>query len=324
MQSCSHPAAECEVLFPAFDYISGETFQVARCRTCAQVVTTPVPADIGKYYPAGYYGDKQGRRFPAVMEWLQEKLYAWRSGQVLRRLQRKNAKVLDIGCGRGLLLRAFQRNGCDVTGTEFSEGAGRFAREVLKLPVRVGLLRELNFPDNSFDVVVMWHVLEHVSDPRPTVAEVSRILRPGGLFLVAVPDFGSLEARLTKAGWFHLDCPRHLSHHTRASLARILGEAGLSPTWVSSLAPEYDTFSFVQSLLNWLGGRPNLLYNWLRGQRAKVIGGKKAYGSAVATLLLTPVLGVISLPATLLLALLGQGATLTITAVKKSPPRKLP
>jgi len=324
MQPCPHPDAECEEVFPAFDYISGETFQLARCRRCAQVVTVPVPADIGRYYPAGYYGDANGRRFPAVMEWLQEKLYAWRSAQVLRRLQRKNAKVLDVGCGRGLLLRAFQRYGCDVTGTEFSEGAGRFAREVLKLPVRVGLLRELNFPDNSFDVVVMWHVLEHVSDPRPTVAEVSRILRPGGLFLVAVPNFGSPEARLTRAGWFHLDCPRHLSHHTRESLARILGEAGLEPAWTSSLAPEYDNFSFVQSLLNWFGVRSNLLYNWLRGQRAKVIGANRHLGSIVATLLLAPVLGGISVPATLLLALAGQGATLTITAVKKSPARKLP
>ncbi len=320
MQSCPHPAAGAETIFPAFDYISGETFQVARCRQCGQVVTLPVPADIGRYYPAGYYGDKQGRRFPAMMEWLQEKLYAWRSGQVLRRLKRKNAKVLDVGCGRGLLLRAFQRNGCDVTGTEFSDGACRFAREVLKLPVRVGLLLELNFPDNSFDVVVMWHVLEHVSDPRPTLAEVSRILRPGGLFLVAVPNFGSPEARLTKAGWFHLDSPRHLSHHTHASLSKILGEAGLSPAWVSSLAPEYDNFSFVQSLLNWLGVRPNLLYNWLRGQRAKVIDGKRHLGSIVGTGLLAPVLGAISLPVTLLLAFLGRGATLTITAVKKSPP----
>ena len=324
MQSCPHPAAETETLFPAFDYISGETFQIARCRRCAQVVTLPVPADIGRYYPAGYYGDKQGRRFPVVMEWLQERLYVWRSGQVLRRLKQKNAKVLDIGCGRGLLLRAFQQQGCDVTGTEFSDGACRFAREVLKLPVRVGLLPDLNFPANSFDIVVMWHVLEHVSDPRPMVAEVARILRPGGMFLVAVPDFGSPEAQLTKGGWFHLDCPRHLSHHTRESLSRIVQEAGLAPAWVSSLAPEYDSFSFVQSLLNWLGARPNLLYNWLRGQSAKVIGGKKSYGSAVATVLFAPVLGAISLPATLLLAVLGRGATLTITAVKQSPPRKLP
>jgi len=324
MQSCSHPVAATEIIFPAFDYISGETFQVARCRHCAQVVTLPVPADIGKYYPAGYYGDKKGRRFPAVMEWLQEKLYVWRSRQVLRRLKRKNAKVLDIGCGRGQLLRAFRQSGCDVTGTEFSDDACRFAREVLKLPVRVGLLKELNFPDNSFDVVVMWHVLEHVSDPRPTIAEVARILRPGGIFLVAVPNFGSPEAQLTKAGWFHLDVPRHLSHHTNKSLSHSLSTAGLSPTWVSSLAPEYDTFSFVQSLLNWFGVQPNLFYNLLRGQSAKVIGGKKSYSSVVATVLLAPVLGVISLPATVLLAICGRGATLTISAVKKASPPELP
>jgi hypothetical protein len=99
---------------------------------------------------------------------------------------------------------------------------------------------------------------------------------------------------------------------------------GLSPVWVSSLVPEFDNFSFVQSLLNWLGVRPNLLYNWLRGQSAKVIGGNRAYGSALATVLLAPVLGALSLPVTLLLAVPGRGATLTITAVKKSPPPELP
>jgi SAM-dependent methyltransferase len=319
MQNCPHSADGAETIFPARDYISGETFQVARCRGCGQVVTVPVPADLGRYYPAGYYGDAAGRRFPALMEWLQEKLYDWRSRQVLRRLKRKNAKVLDVGCGRGLLLRAFRQNGCDVIGTEFSDDACRFAREVLNIPVRVGLLDELHFPDSSFDVVVMWHVLEHVSDPRPTLAEVSRILRPGGIFLVAVPDFGSPEARLTRAGWFHLDVPRHLSHHTRASLSRALGETGLRPAGFSSLAPEYDCFSFVQSLLNRLGVRPNLLYNWLRGRSAKVIDGKNHIGSVAATALLTPVLGAVSLPATLLLALLGRGATLIVTAMKSGP-----
>jgi ubiquinone/menaquinone biosynthesis C-methylase UbiE len=317
MQICPHPADDQELIFPAFDYISGEKFKVARCSHCDQVITTPVPADIGRYYPAGYYGDANGRRFPVVMEWLQEKLYAWRAGQVLRRLNRKNPKVLDIGCGRGLLLREFQRRGCDVTGTEFSDGAGRFAREVLKLPLRVGLLHELNFPDASFDVVVMWHVLEHVSDPRPTLAEVSRILRPGGIFLVAVPNFGSPEARLTKAGWFHLDVPRHLSHYTTKSLPQILADAGLQTRWRSSLAPEYDSFSFVQSALNGLGVRPNLLYNLLRGQRAKVVDDGNQPGSLIATLLLTPLLGLISLPVTLLLAVAGHGATLIITAVKR-------
>lgn len=326
MQSCSHPAAGAEILFPAVDYISGETFQVARCRHCAQVVTLPVPADIGRYYPAGYYGDKAGRRFPAPVEWLQQTLYARRAQFVSRQMNGRKGRVLDIGCGRGLLLRAFQQNGFDVTGTEFSDDACRYAREVLGIPVRVGLLDQLHFPDNSFDVVVMWHVLEHVSDPRPTLAEVARILRPGGIFLVGVPNFGSAEARLTKSGWFHLDIPRHLSHHTPESLKSALAAAGLRTEKVSFFAPEYDCFSFVQSLLNWLGVRTNLLYNWLRGQRAKVIGGKDpTIGSAVATGLLAPLLGIISLPATLLLGALGQGSAFTIAAVKEKPaPPELP
>jgi 2-polyprenyl-3-methyl-5-hydroxy-6-metoxy-1,4-benzoquinol methylase len=320
MQSCPHPSGDCELLFSAFDYIDGESFSVMRCGRCRQVVTVPVPADVGRYYPAGYYGDTDSRRFPVVMEWLQEKMYALRASRVLRKLKRKNPRVLDIGCGRGLLLRAFQRQGCEVMGTEFSDNACRFAREVLKIPVRVGLLYELGFPDRSFDVVIMWHVLEHVSDPRPTLAEVSRILRPGGIFLVGVPNFGSPEAQLTKGGWFHLDIPRHLSHHTRASLEKSLRAVALRPTWVSYLAPEYDCFSFVQSLLNWIGVRPNFLYNWLRGDRAKVLTGGHYFRPLAATLLFAPGLFLISLPATLLLAILHKGAALTICAVKEGSP----
>jgi hypothetical protein len=90
----------------------------------------------------------------------------------------------------------------------------------------------------------------------------------------------------------------------------------MQPTWVSYLAPEYDCFSLVQSLLNWFGIRPNFLYNWLRGGRAKVIDGGNYLGPMIATLLLAPVLGVISLPATILLAMLRKGAALTICAVK--------
>ena len=319
MQPCPHPANNCDILFPSSDYISGEPFQIAHCRCCGQVVTVPVPADIGRYYPIGYYGDAGGRRFPALIEWLQERLYARRVRRVLRVLRRKNGSVLDIGCGRGLLLRAFRQQGCAVLGTEFSENACRFARDVLKIPVKIGLLHEMNFPDKNFDVVVMWHVLEHVSDPRATLAEVSRILRPGGIFLVGVPNFGSPEARLAKGGWFHLDVPRHLSHHTRKSLEGALSSAGMQPVWLTTIAPEYDCFSFVQSLLNWFGVRPNYLYNWLRGRKAKVTADGKQSGSFVATLLLAPLLGLLSVPATLLLGLVRQGSALTICAMKDNP-----
>ena len=320
MPSCQHPASDCEILFSATDYITGDPFQVARCRHCDQTVTVPVPADIGRYYPAGYYGDAGGRRFPAVVEWLQNRMYVARASLALSKLNRKNPKVLDIGCGHGFLLRAFQQRGCDVLGTEYSDGACRHAREVLNIPVRVGLLQDLAFPDQSFDVVVMWHVLEHISDPRPTLAEISRILKPGGLFLVGVPNFDSLEARLTKASWFHLDLPRHLSHHSPGSLEKALKNAGLQLVSTSYFAPEFDCFSFVQSLLNRFGLRPNYLYNLLRGQRAKVLDGRSEAGPLLATLLLAPVLGLLSLPTTLLLTLFRQGSALTVCARKNPAP----
>src|ERR1700733_5788477 len=201
MQSCSHPAEGVEPLFPAFDYISGEVFHVVRCRHCAQVVTTPVPALIGRYYPVGYYGDEKSQRFPTLVEWLQQKLYERRVKFVLRQTKGQPGRVLDVGCGRGMLLRKFQQRGFDVTGTELSDHACHYAREVLGIPVHVGLLEQLHFPNNHYDFVVMWHVLEHISDPRPILAEVARILRPGGIFLVGVPNFSSPEAQLTKAGW---------------------------------------------------------------------------------------------------------------------------
>ena len=321
MQHCPHPTDSTEPLFPGSDYITGETFQVVRCGRCAQVVTVPVPTDMGSYYPAGYYGDKEGRRFPAPMEWLQHKLYQRRARLVLRQMKGRKGSVLDVGCGRGLLLRAFQQSGFNVTGTEFSDEACRYAREVLKIPVRVGLLESLHLPENGFDVVVMWHVLEHMSDPRSVLLEVARILRPGGIFLVGVPNFGSPEARLTRAGWFHLDLPRHLSHHTPASLNAALTAAGLQPVRMSFFAPEYDCFSFVQSMLNWIGVRPNLLYNLLRGQRAKVFSRERSFYSLLATVLFAPLLGMISLPATLLLGACRRGATFTVAAARAESSR---
>src|SRR5439155_7947567 len=101
--------------------------------------------------------------------------------------------------------------------------------------------------------------------------EVNRVLRPGGIFLVGVPNFGSFEARTCEDKSFHLDVPRHLIQFTPGSLREALVGAGFTISETSFFAPEYDCFSFVQSALNNCGLRPNLLYNLLRGQGAKVL-----------------------------------------------------
>src|SRR6266404_853963 len=200
-----------------------------------------------------------------------------------------------------------------------SEAAARFAREVAKVPVETGSLEAINFPANSFDAVTMWHVLEHIHDPRMMLAEVRRILKPGGVLLAGVPNFGGFEARCFRDKWFHLDVPRHITHLTKSSLKQALAENGFEERRWSHFALEYDAFSFVQSSLNQCGLRHNLLYNVLRRKQAKVLDAEPTPSwQVVASLVLGAALGVLSLPLTLLAGLLGQAGTMTVLAVKKS------
>ena len=321
MSGCAHPVAKRERLFTARDYITGDAFEVCKCGDCGFVVTLPVPVgdEIEKYYPAGYYGSASGRRFPAIVEWLQGAMYRRRARVVEREWGRGPGKVLDVGCGRGLLLRAFRERGWQVDGTELSESAAAFARDVLKIPVKVAPVLSLPWPDGTFDAVSMWHVLEHVPDPVAALREAARVLRQEGVLFAGAPNFGSPEARWTRDKWFHLDVPRHLTHLTQESLGSALATAGFVIRRVSFFAPEYDCFSFVQSTLNRLGLRHNLLYNLLRGRSAKVLRECEAgIGQIALTLLMAAPLSVVSLPATLLAGACARGATMTIVAGKRA------
>jgi hypothetical protein len=173
----------------------------------------------------------------------------------------------------------------------------------------------------------LWQVPAQVHDPRTVLAEVSRILKPNGVLLVGVPNMGSFEARFFQDKWFHLDVPRHMTHLTKPSLKEALSASGFQDRCWSGFAPEYDTFSLVQSTLNQCGLRHNLLYNILRGKKAKVIEGDRTPGwQVVASVLFGAALGVISLPVTLCAGFLGQAGTLTVLAVKqdtKQAPKSL-
>ena len=90
------------------------------------------------------------------------------------------------------------------------------------------------WPDRHFDAIVFNHSLEHVDDPAAAVAAAARLLRPGGLLAIAVPNFGSWHRRLFRSAWFQLDLPRHLQHFDRASLAGLSERAGLRPVAVGA------------------------------------------------------------------------------------------
>lgn len=315
---CPHPPASQQFLFGARDYISGDRFRIELCENCGIAFTRPPPApsEAPKYYPPAYYGGGR-RRFPAFVERLQRALCEGRAAAVHAMLG-GNGRVLDIGCGPGFLLREFRARGWDVLGTEVSEESAAHARNTLNLPVTVGDIAALRFEPASFDAVVMWHVLEHMTDPQATLAEVARLLRPGGILLCAVPNFGSFEAGLARDKWFHLDVPRHLHHFTPEALTTLFAVYGFTLQRKSFFALEYDYFSFTQSVLNQTGLRHNLLYDMLRGPGARLLASHKvSTWQKLGSVLLAAPLGLLSVPFTTAAALLRRGATIALYARKQ-------
>lgn len=302
---CDCQTGEVTPLFKARDYVSGDPFQIVQCGNCGLAFTEPVPHEWTRYYPALYYGDPRANRFPAPVEWLQNRLYAARARKIEQLAGARPGRVLDIGCGRGHLLRAFQCRRWEVTGTEMSESAATYARQQLKLPVSVGNIAELNLPAGGFDVVIMWHVLEHFERVDDVLRKVHRLLRPDGVFFVAVPNFGSLEARAAQDKWFHLDVPRHLTHFTEPTLKRLLEQSSFRIEAASNRSLEYDFFSAAQSFLNRSGLRMNWLYSALRG------GGTRNMMQVMGHLVCIPAAGIFGLA-----ALLAGGSTQVIYARK--------
>ncbi len=138
-------------------------------------------------------------------------------------------RLLDIGCGRGFFLSHARKNGFDVRGVEISVSAAKYASEHFGVPVHICNLDVENNMDESYDVVTLWHVLEHFHDPRAVLENVRRLLKPGGRLFIEVPNLNSLKFRLSTPGrrWQGGNHPRyHRSFFTRKTLRRVLQTCG--------------------------------------------------------------------------------------------------
>lgn len=320
MNHCHHLDHPTTPLFSASDYVTGDDFGLERCGGCSLVRTLPVPPQevMGEYYPEAYYAQPKGRRFPSLVQAIQACLYRWRVRRLEGWLAPTRRRVLDVGCGPGFLLEAFRARDWTGVGLERTDQAARHGRESLALDIHTGDLWDGRLAEGSFDAAVLWHVLEHVPDPAQWLVRLGALLEPGGLLLVSVPNFRSPEARLAGPGWFHLDVPRHLVHFTSATLNCQLEEAGFEVVEKWRFAPEFDLFSFIQSVLNRLGLPFNHLYRQLRGAGAQLPGTRDKGWHRLASFGLAVPLGLLGLLVTTLLGAAGLGSTLTMVVRKKA------
>ena len=184
----------------------------------------------------------------------------------------KGGRVLDVGCGRGTLLTSLAKRGFEAHGVEVSEHAAQGADRRAEIRT-AGTLAEAGYPDDWFDLVIYWHVFEHLRDPRAALEEVRRILRPGGSVVVAVPNFSSWQARWAADAWFHLDPPRHIYHFPVSALRSLLTDCGFRCVSEHHFSLRQNPFGWLQSWLNRSRRTPrNLLYELLHRRKERNVG----------------------------------------------------
>lgn len=260
----------------AYDFDSGEKhFALEKCENCQLVRSSPVlnEAELSSYYDIGYYGSSS-KKFHTLLEtwtiWSNNRL----ANKILSITGLKNSgsneppRILDIGCGRANLLKAFNRMGCKCYGIERSD----FPEdpELNDITLYKQELTKIQFEVASFDVIVIWHVLEHLTNPSVILKDINKLLKPTGSLIVAVPNFGGLQSRLFGKYWFHLDLPRHTYHFDRRSLTFALANSNLQIESIETSCIDQGIYGFIQSAINSLEiSKPNTLYSILKQTKSK-------------------------------------------------------
>jgi SAM-dependent methyltransferase len=246
-----------------------------RCPACGAATIDPWPteAELGTAYGA-WYRPPSGRRFGAVGDPLLRRT----RGSLAARLDAiaPPGPVLDVGAGDGTLLDALATRGRAVTGLERS-GARRDIRD-----------ETLDAIDGEWAAVVFWHSLEHLPDPGEAVSHAARLLVPGGVVVVAVPNSASLQARAFGDRWLHLDRPRHLVHLSAAALIAGLERRGLRVDRVSYVRGGQIVVGWLDGLVGSLPGDLDL-YQALRRPEARsapLAPGRRMAALAAAVVLL--------------------------------------
>jgi SAM-dependent methyltransferase len=259
-------AREHRALFAVKDHRYGRPgdFHLVECVCCSLRYLSPRPiaSTMHAFYPEQYdaYRAKRPSKLRRIRDFLEDSVWnaylrtfltdtypvfyfphRARDFEVAGRAPR----LLDVGCGSGDKLRYVRsRSVWETFGVDFSSRAVENARARGAGDVRLRTDDQLPFESGFFDGIMSWHSLEHHHSPRATMSEVSRVLRPGGYGIFAVPAGDNVGMRLFRSYWGPLEPPRHLYHFTAETLTRLMNDAGLKVHSVS-----YD-FSFYGLFLN--------------------------------------------------------------------------
>jgi 2-polyprenyl-3-methyl-5-hydroxy-6-metoxy-1,4-benzoquinol methylase len=258
------------------DYsISQEKFTIKKCNSCGLLITTPRPTldNLSQYYISPNYTShtKRAKNIVDQLYVLARKFtLKWKANLVNKyAIHSSPNRILDYGCGTGEFLNVKQNQGWQIRGIEPSPIARENANKNTKVSIHPSV-NDLK-PDQSFNAITLWHVLEHVPDLDETLRTLRTLLIENGTLFIAVPNYNSWDGKYYGNYWAGYDVPRHLWHFSKTSMEQLLLRNGLmlikiipmrlDAMYVSILSEKYQTkhpsfLNFVRGIIN--GIRSNI------------------------------------------------------------------
>ena len=245
---CDKKTLEC--LYWAYDKNYGTTderFMIVKCPNCNVVQTYPQPfvEKVEQYYPDQYFTNKSVEKY-----FVDNNVDKFQSDKVRKiKKYRASGRLLDIGCGVGYFVKAAMLSGYDVFGIEISSLATELGKKHGMLSITSGDFLSHPFEKDSFDIITLWHVFEHLPHPQKVLKKIYHVLRSQGLLVIAVPNFSSIQANFFREKWYHLEIPRHLFHYTPISLTRVVEEEGFSVNEINHFCREHNGSGILGSFM---------------------------------------------------------------------------
>jgi len=210
----------------AEDYlVSNESFEIMECNDCSLRFTSPIPAEneIGTYYESDDYISHTGKGNSIINQIYRIVQYftLWsKKKKVIKYSQRKSGSILDIGCGTGKFLKTMKQSGWKITGVEINETARRIAKNNTCSVILSQA--DLFESKQKYDIITLWHSLEHLYDLKKYLNIISTSLNADGIIMVAVPNYQSFDAKYYKQDWAAYDTPRHLYHFSFEAMVKLM------------------------------------------------------------------------------------------------------
>lgn len=284
-------------------------YDIVRCRDCRLVFTdartAPPPSEL---YPPFEQSDTAAQR--SARQALS--LFTLQRARLVE-AAKPSGRLLDYGAGAGQFARFMAGRGFEAVGLEPYSLGTTLEEKHLRL-VRAPLAK-VKDSLGRFDVITMWHVLEHLEHPVELLAELRSMLAPGGVLVVSVPNFASWQSEVFKGGWFHLDPPRHLLQFEPSTLEDCLRRAGFTVSQQVPFLPEYGTSGWIQSALNRVLPHQNFLYEWVkdRGALSSMSAAERVLHFAASVAGSVPLFAA-SIPVEFMAAQSNKAAALTVVA----------